>query len=386
MSKFCTKCGGKIAEDSLFCEYCGNKVTASATTKPNFIRESQAPEKPVFRSHDQVSPTPSYTSTYRPSPRSSSNWVKWAFIGVFIVVIVGFAAVILVGLVFLPFGFNMFNQYEYVGDLNEYIGENLTNTTSKVKLVIDNSVGAVNIDIVDTPALFEAQIHVYAREGHNNLYDANTFEWEEFDGYYMIFFDSSYSGSDWENPYYYDLDILLSSNTTTTLDISVSTGSISLYAHQTNISSLYLDTSTGSITADFEEVYFSASKDFTLHTSTGSITATFNNVLYSSSEIDWFIDTSTGSIDVDLFQEITDNNTLVYYYIATSTGSIGFSHELNSTIGLSIYADVSTGQVYAPSHSTDEEYIYESENYDSASMKFDVSMNTSTGSIYIEEI
>jgi hypothetical protein len=261
----------------------------------------------------------------------------------------------------------------------------LTNTTSsKINLEIDNSVGAVNIDIVDTPTLFEAQIHVYAREGHY-LYDANTFEIAEFDDHYMVFFDSSYSGSDWENPYYYDLDIIISSNATNALDISVSTGSISLFAYQTNISSLYLDTSTGSITADFEEVYFSASKDFTLHTSTGSITATFDNVLYSSSEIDWFIDTSTGSIDVDLFQEIVDNNTLVFYYLDTSTGSIGFSHELNSAIGLAIYADVSTGQVYAPSHSTDEEYIYESENYYSASMKFDVSMDTSTGSIYIEE-
>ena len=385
MAKFCTKCGVKITEDSLFCEYCGSKVTTSTPTKSHFIKEPQPPEKPVFRSNTQVSPTPSYTSSYRPSAKASSNWVKWAFIGVFIVVIVGFAAVILVGLVFIPFGFNIFNQYEYIGDLNEYIGEDLSNATSEVKLVIDNSVGAVNIDIVDTPVLFEAQINVYAREGHN-LYDANTFEYEEINGYYMIFFDSSYSGSDWENPYYYDLDILLSSNATTALDISVSTGSISLYAHQTNISSLYLDTSTGSITAEFEEVYFSASQDFTLHTSTGSIEASFNDVIYSSSNINWYIDTSTGSIYVEINQEMVDNNTLIVYNLDTSTGSISFSHELDSTIGLYIYADVSTGQIYAPNHSTDEEFDYESENYDSASMKFDIFMDTSTGSIYIEEI
>ncbi|MFX1507270.1 MAG: zinc-ribbon domain-containing protein, partial [Promethearchaeota archaeon] len=90
MTKFCTKCGGRIAEDSLFCEYCGSKVTTSTPTKPHFIKESQPPEKPVFSSYNRVSSAPSYTSSYRPSPRASSNWIKWAFIGVFIVVIVGF--------------------------------------------------------------------------------------------------------------------------------------------------------------------------------------------------------------------------------------------------------------------------------------------------------
>ncbi|MFW9906180.1 MAG: hypothetical protein ACFFFH_17810 [Candidatus Thorarchaeota archaeon] len=384
MSKFCTKCGGKIAEDSLFCEYCGNKVTTSALTQPHFIKGPQPSEKPIFSSYSQVSSVPSYTSSYRPSPRTSSNWAKWLFIGIFIVVIIGFVGVILVGLVFLPFGFNMFNQYEYIGDLTEYIGEDITNATSKINLEIDNSVGAVNIDIVDTSVLFDAEIHVYAHEGHD-LHDANTFEIQEADDQYMVFFDSS-SGSDWENPYYYDLDIILASNATIALDISVSTGSISLFAQQTNISSLYLDTSTGSITADFEEVYFSASQDITLHTSTGSITALLNDVSYSSSEVNWFIDTSTGSIDVDLFQEMVDNNTLINYNLDTSTGSIGFTYDLNSIIGLYIYADVSTGQIYAPGHSTDEEYTYESGNYTSTLMKFEVFMHTSTGSIYIEEI
>lgn len=381
MAKFCSKCGGRIAEDSLFCEYCGSKVKTSTLSKPLFTRESQPPKKPVFSSNNQVSSPPNYTSSYRPSYRSSSNWGKWLFIGIFFIVIVGFAGIILIGLVFLPFSFNVFDQYEYIGDLNRSIREDLTNTSSYIDLEIYNSLGAVNIDIIDTPELFEAQIHVYAREGHA-LRGANRFIFVEYENHHLIFFDSS-TGSDWENPYYYELDIIMSSQATIALDIEVSTGSISVSAHQTNISSLFLDTSTGSITADFEEVYFSPLQDFTLHTSTGSITATLNNVIYSSNEVEWMIDTSTGSIDLDLVQESINDNTLINYNVGTSTGSIDFNYELNSTIGLQIYADVSTGNVYTPSYSTDEEYTYKSENYDSASMKINVLLDTSTGSISI---
>ncbi|UCG00858.1 MAG: zinc ribbon domain-containing protein [Candidatus Heimdallarchaeota archaeon] len=381
MSKFCTKCGGRIAEDSLFCEYCGNKVKTSVPTQPLFAKESQPPKKPVFSSYNQTSPPPSYTSSYRPYHRSSTNWAKWVFIGVFFVVIVGFAAVILIGLAFLPFSFNVFNQYEYIGDLNEYIGENLTNNSAYIDLEVDNSIGAVNIDIVENIKFFEAQIHVYAREGYH-LYEANTIEYEEYNNHYFITFDSS-SDSDWENPYLYELDILISNRATTELNIEVSTGAISVGAYQTNISSLYLDTSTGSITVDFSEVYFSASQDFTLHTSTGSITADFFELMYYSSEVEWMIDTSTGSISVDLFQESIDNNTLIYYNAGTSTGSIDFHYALNSSIGLQIYADVSTGTINTPDYSTDDEYTYKSENYDSASMKIYVFLDTSTGSIHI---
>lgn len=380
MTRFCTNCGGRIAEDSIFCEYCGSKVKTSTPSKTRFREESQPLEKPVYNSYNQVSSVPSYTSSYRPS--SSSNWAKWLFLGVFVVVIIGFAAVILVGLVFLPFGFNMFNQYEYIGDLTEYIGEDLTNNTYSIDLEIDNSVGTVNVEIIDRPILFEAQIHIYAREGHD-IENANTFDIGEYEDHYSIFFDSS-SAPDWDNPYYYDLDIMISNQTTTGLDIKVSSGEIYVYAHQTNISSLSLDTSTGSITAVLDEVNFSSSQNFILHTSTGSVSAYFTNVLYVSSEIEWLIETSTGSIDLDVSQEIVDNNTVINYDADTSTGSIHFTYELNTTIGLQLDANVSTGDIYTQGNPTDDNYFFKSGNYDSASMKINVLLDTSTGSIYIQ--
>ncbi|MFX0211266.1 MAG: hypothetical protein ACFFDT_35120 [Candidatus Hodarchaeota archaeon] len=358
-------------------------MKTSSRTKSLFTKESQPPAKPAFSSYDQGSSPSSYTSSYRPSHRSSSQWGRWLFIGFFIIVIVGFAAVILLGFIFLPFSFNIFNNYEYIGDNIFFLDDNLANTSSSVELEIHNSVGSVDIEIIDTPELFEAHILTFAREGHD-MQEANTFEVDEHDNNYFIFFDSS-SGSGWENPYYYDLEIIISNQVTTALNIEVSTGSISVNAQQTNLSSLFLDTSTGSITADFQEVFFSTatSKDFTLHTSTGSITATFDNLLYASSEIEWMIETSTGSIDFDLFQETINDNTLINYNVDTSTGSINFNYVLNSTIGLQVYADVSTGNIYTPGYSTDEEYTYKSENYDSASMKIYVLLGTSTGSINI---
>ena len=49
-----------------------------------------------------------------------------------------------------------------------------------------------------------------------------------------------------------------------------------------------------------------------------------------------------------------------------------------------MYADVATGTIHASEYSIDDHYSYKSENYDSALMKFVITMGTSTGSIYID--
>lgn len=378
MSRFCSKCGGRVVEDSIFCEYCGNKLRPQKITQRSVTPRTVPPaRRPAFSSNNEVSSQSSSPSYYRPYHRSSTKGIKWLFVGVFFIVIIGFAAVVFfVGIIPIAF-----DRHNYIGD-KTYSIDGLTNTSS-LELEIDNSIGAVDIEITNMTNLLEARISVYAREGHA-LQDANTFEDTHYDNRHCVSFYSS-SGSYRENPYYYELEIAISNLVTTALDVDLSTGSISVVAHETNISFLSLETSTGSISAEFQDVFFDTANNLTIHTSTGSITASFNDVnYYSSDEVEWIIHTSTGSIDLNIVQEAVFNHTQINYYVDTYTGSINFYHDLHPVIGLLMYADVSTGSISTSERSIDDHYTYASENYASASMKFYVSMDTSTGSINID--
>jgi len=335
--------------------------------------------RPVFSSYNKTTVPSSSPRYHRSYHRSSSQGIKWLFIGVFVIAVVGFAAIAFLVCIF-PIAFDrIVDEHDYIG--NRTFSINGFTNRSNLELEIDNSVGAVNIEILNLSNLMEAQISVYAQEGHS-LQDANTFEIIQYDDLHYVSFDSS-SRSSWENPYYYELEITISNLVTTALDVDVSTGSISVEAYESNISRLSLETSTGSITSEFDNVFFDASNNLTMHTSTGSIQTSFNNINYSSDEVEWILDTSTGSIDFDILQEIVFNNTQVNYLVDTSTGSINFRHSIHLAIGLLYHADVSTGTIYTSGQSIEDYYTYKSENYDSSSMKYYLSMGTSTGSISI---
>lgn len=381
MSRFCSNCGVRITDDSIFCEYCGSKLERSELIQKKMSPFTGEPvRKPESRSYNDNSPPLTYQSYYRSSRSSSSQGKKWLLIGVFFIVVIAVAAVaIFVGI--LPITFNrIMDPYNYIGDKSFSI-DGLTNT-SDFKLEIDNSLGAVNIEIRNISNLIEAQVLVYARDRHT-LQDANNFD-TYYDTFYHVSFDSS-SGSFWENPYYkYELEITISNLVTTALDVDVTTGSISVVAHETNISLLSLATTTGSITSEFQDVFFETANNLTIHTSTGSISALFSDVNYFSDEVEWKIYTHTGSIELDILQETVFNDILVNYNVDTYTGSIHFYHNLHSTIGLLMYADVATGTIHASEYSIDDHYSYKSENYNSALMRFIITMGTSTGSIHID--
>ncbi|UCE13351.1 MAG: zinc-ribbon domain-containing protein [Candidatus Heimdallarchaeota archaeon] len=375
MAKFCSKCGNQVVEDSLFCKYCGNKL------KPPTFRKRGDTTRRTY-SHDSA--PSSYPTYYRPPRSSSSRGLTWFFVGIFFIVVMVSAVFVLLGIIFLPISLTqIMDDYDYVGDKTFSIDDFGNDTLSYVEVEIHNSLGSVNIEITNSIESIEARALVYAREGHS-LHDATTFEVNSDDYVHYIFFDSI-SGSYWESPYLYELEILISSRVITALDVEISTGSISVIAQNSKISLLSLDSSTGSITVDLQEVVMETGNPF-IHTSTGSITTTLTNLEYPLSDVEWTIDTSTGSIDLSIFQESVLNNTWIKYYTDTSTGSINFKYQLDSAVGLLMYADVSTGTIYTPGYSTDDRYSYKSEDYDLASMKFYLSMHTSTGSITINSL
>ena len=380
MVNYCSKCGAKvIEEESLFCEYCGSKLRRSAPSQSN-VPPPVVP--PAYDSHTQARNQTSSQIFYRPPHRSQSSGIKWLFVVIFICII-GFASIVAIMGLFIVFPFSdgySFGPHEYIGDKNFYLYD--WNNISKVDLDILNSVGSVNVEYKDNMSLLvDAQISVYARSGHS-LEAANTFETTHYNDVYVVSFDSA-SESYRNNPYTYELDIAISKLAHATLNIDVSTGSIHLIAHETSISHLSLESSTGSITSDFEEVTFDDSNYLHMSSSTGAIISSFNDINYSSNDVEWNIDTSTGSINVGIFQNTVVNDTRVSYVLDTSTGSITCNYNLNPIVGLSVEADTSTGGIYTSGYSIEDSYTHTSENYYSASMKYNIDLSTSTGSISI---
>ncbi|MFX0183312.1 MAG: hypothetical protein ACFE95_09560 [Candidatus Hodarchaeota archaeon] len=383
MANFCSKCGGKVFEDSTFCEYCGSRLKA-----PNFTPKSAYPpstgstREPVYRSTTNGTPQsdiPQYSHTFYKPPSSGIKWSS--LVAIFFIVILGFIAVaVLIGLIFIPISFTqIFNDYNYIGDKSFSIGDSVNATN--LKLEIDNSVGPVSIIFANMTQLFESRISVYAKEGHT-LEDANNFEGSYYNNIHSVSFDSS-SESSWENPYTYELEITISTQVTASIDVEISTGSMDIIAHDATISDLILITSTGSITADFSEVFFNTSDTLSISTSTGSISTSFYNLNYSSNDVKWDIGASTGSIELDINQNIVNNNTRINYDVTASTGSIDCYYSLKSEIGLSLYAATSLGSISADGYSTDDSYSFASENFSNASMKFDLKLSSSTGSVTI---
>ncbi len=380
MVNYCSKCGAKvIEEESLFCEYCGSKLKRST------LSHSSVPPpivSPVYESHPRARSQTSSQRFYGSPYKSQSSGIKWFFVVIFICMI-GFASVVAIAGLFiiLPISTNYsIGPHEYIGDKDYYLYD--WNNISKLELEIDNSVGSVDIEYKDNMSLLlQAQISVYARRGHS-LEDAKTFEAIQYDDVYDVSFDSA-SESYRNNPYTYELDITISKLAYTSLDVDVSTGSIHLIAHETSISHLSLESSTGSITSEFQGVFFDEPDHLFMSSSTGAIVSSFKDVTYSSNDVEWQLDTSTGSINVGLFQSRVVNDTRINYFIDTSTGSISCNYNLNPLMGLSVEADTSTGAIYTSGYSTDDKYTYTSENYYSASMKYNLELSSSTGSISI---
>lgn len=383
MANFCSKCGAKVFEDSTFCEYCGNRLKApKLTPKSVYAPSTRSTREPVYRSTTNGTPQSSIPHSSHTYYKPSSSGIKWSsLVAIFFIVVIGFVAVaVLIGLIFIPISFNhIISDYNYIGDKSFSIDDSVNVTN--VKMEIDNSVGPVSIKFANMTQLFESRILVYAQERHT-LEDANNFEENYYNDIQFISFDSS-SGSSWENPYTYELEITISTRVTAALDVEISTGSMDIIAHEAAISDLILETSTGSINAEFHEVFFNTSDALSIGTSTGSISTSFENINYSSNDVKWNIGTSTGSIELDINQDRVNNNTRIDYDVTASTGSIDCYYSLNPEIGLSLYAVTSLGSITADGYSTDDSYTFTSENFSTASMKFDLKLTSSTGSVTI---
>jgi len=392
---FCPKCGSKIFQDSIFCENCGGQLTPSKISsfnvnktpmnnqqKPEFMKRSKPSYYP---SH--ATPINTYGSPY--SHRRKSHLPIGMIAGFFVIGIIGLSAISALMFVVLPILSDVTNEYEYLGSKDCSIGE--TTNTSKIWMVIHNSIGSINIEVLDNqPELLNAHLHVYSRNNHE-FEGSQDILIDQQEDYYLVSFDSS---SDvWNSAYKYDIDLYISNKTTLSFNIVMTTGSISLEGRKARIQQLHLEASTGSIEASFTNVLFenfinSTDNNFcSIETSTGSVDVRFDNVIYDDTinNQSWLISTSTGSVNFELLQNSVQNSTInVDYYVTVSTGSITHVCIIDSLIGFSLDPSTNTGDIILNEYETKfTMFPYYSENYQVASNIHDITLSISTGSIEI---
>jgi hypothetical protein len=380
MANFCTTCGSKTYPDSLFCESCGSKLTPSTSSGIN-LSPQENNYRNDFTKRSSVSQYPSSTPQY-PYRRKSHKRLGWV-IGIIIISVIGFSLLTMFFTGFIPL-LNPTFSHEYVGSHDYTITDNFT----KLDIIIDNSVGSVNVFYVENASItLDAQIHVYAKN-QKDLYGSEIADVGTYEADHLYFQFTPYSVSSWNSDYHYDIDLLLSPKLESNLQIDVSTGSIMVDASDTVIGEVFLETSTGSIEAYFTNVEFNNSEYsfYQVDTSTGSVNTHFHNVTYTdmSNNPQWMISTSTGSVNFEIFQETAVNSTLdIEYDVSAFTGSITCNYGFHGDIGYYLDASTSLGDIMVEGFNSSISFPYTSEKYQTTTIDYILILSTSTGSIEI---
>jgi len=103
MASYCSKCGSKVFNESIFCDYCGNKLKNRNSTRrydEPILDDSpkRFSNKPIPNNSSRGSSPYSYYS-YNKTP---SSGIKWIVIGVFIIGIIGLAVLALTFIAIIP--------------------------------------------------------------------------------------------------------------------------------------------------------------------------------------------------------------------------------------------------------------------------------------------
>ncbi len=268
-------------------------------------------------------------------------------------------------------------DYEYLGDKEVTV----PNNWSMCQMELDNSVGKIMIKMAEDTAdyLVRASIKVSGRNGEGSVEDANTLSYSAItENTVRVAFDSDWKEVVTVNPYTYELTISIRKDISLELVLDVSTGEVDVILEDLTIPGLQLQTSTGDMDVDLNSVLFSdATPEIT--SSTGQITVSLADLEYQTAQTHWEISSSTGKVDCTIDQTIGDQG-VREFDMDVSTGSITADITLPDNYGLKVVAKASTGDVSI--FNSDAE-TYTSPNYDSAAVRYEFALNTSTGAITV---
>lgn len=178
---------------------------------------------------------------------------------------------------------------------------------------------------------------------------------------------------------------LANSNLGGDISLGAGTGNVVFLVRKTIcLGGLTGNTGTGSVTVNFTNSVLG--KNIVLGTGTGKIDIKTYNMSYLDNSA-WTMSTGTGEIHLQITQHASMNAN-VTGTLTTGTGKIAIIYRDNSPlIGASFFGDTGTGNFIRTNTFGFEPETYNpwnSEDYDSATSKYDFSASTGTGNIEIE--
>jgi len=414
MSKnFCIYCGASLVEGSDFCNSCGKKVAKFEQKETEVVTKSAD-----FIQADKPKEYVDDSDYYHRRRRRRHRVIPLVF-GIIALLTIPFIIMTLIGI----------SNVELLGTIPFEVE---STDVVFVDLIIDNSVGSIDIIYDDTmTGLFESTLSVYGNKD-SSISAANIFSMvNETDKLIIEFISGPFYGWGFfwrDDQFKYDIDIKINPIAQVNFDIKASTGSISAsfngindvylsqFSLQSNTGSIFVDsdaaenitlsdvfieTDTGRVDFDFDEALNTKIDDLyidsdtgrvtvqlgtnttltdaeiNISTSTGAVYLSFSDIIFTGDTY-WNVETSTGSVKMTINQ----NNILPLMFTAnfdlkTSTGDVVVDFIFNEDIGYKFTADTSTGDIELPGPG--ESYI--SPDYLLKDNKFSFILDTSIGDI-----
>ncbi|MFX0150694.1 MAG: hypothetical protein ACFFAJ_07950 [Candidatus Hodarchaeota archaeon] len=351
----CPKCGNSIIENSTFCGSCG--INLADLSKKD--RELSRKSKPL---------SPSPLSDHLMKKKSPLKPIVIATLIIFAFIFVFFGPVLL--------GLYNNDNLEYLGEIPELLIP--TGNITTLKLILRNEFGQIDIKTdPELSSLFLGRIKVWGPEGYN-LTNANKYESSQLDSVATISFLSG-GNSDRDNPYLYDLDILIKPNVIIDIDVATSTGDLNIRIDNSAIVDFQVSTVTGHTEVELKDIYEFKVEFPNLATNSGRIWLLLENINYTEQKTNWTIFSTTGGAELHLVQIISEflGNTDRIFHVEATTGNIKVLTNLLPEYGIRVTANQPSEIADLPSGNSS----YQTPNYFNAQWQYLFILETTTGRI-----
>ncbi|MFX0171567.1 MAG: hypothetical protein ACFE9L_06585 [Candidatus Hodarchaeota archaeon] len=353
--KKCPKCGNPIIENSIFCGSCG--INLANLSKKD--RDISTKGKPL-------------------SPSPLSDHLKKKKRPLKLIVITGLIICAFIFVFFGPIllGLDNNENLEYLGEHPELLIS--TDSITTLKLILRNEFGQIDIQTdPELSSIFLGRIKVWGPEGYN-LTNANKYESSQLDSVATISFLSG-GHSDEDNPYLYDLDILIKPNVIIYIDVSTSAGDLNIRINNSGIANFQASTVTGHTEVELKDIYEFKGDLPNLATNSGRIWLFLENINYTEQKTNWTIFSTKGGTELNLVQDISEflDNTNRKFHVEATIGTIDVITSLLPEYGIRVITNQPSEIADLPGGNSS----YYTQNYFSAQWKYSFTLETSTGRI-----
>jgi zinc-ribbon domain len=348
---YCHNCGAKLDDDARFCSVCGTPV---------------APVSPVA-----TSATPQRTSQ-RPR-RTTFPLAGIVLIAILVIAVVGLA------IAFVPL------YPVSVSQSNEAAASNV----NTLRLVLNADVANVNVLLKDLPGNQRAAVNVSAT-GWRGIFGTDrplTLGFKEDTSNSTLTYSVNVSRAEgWTifNTLDVTCDVFVDPSVKLDITVRTETGSVTMNADREMVlQNLNLQATTGSVEAILKEGV-NVSGGLSLQTTTGSVRLQWDEVKISRS-IPVNVMTTTGSAEVNITQsrQLAGNVTL---NAQTTTGGVNFAMNIQNDVGARIAASTTLGGTNVQqSGFSGNQAPLQSSNYPAGS-NFIVTLSATTGGIDIDAV